>query len=119
MAPPLPNFFIIGAMRSGTTSLTRYLNAHPDVFVAPGKELHFFDQRFDRGLDWYRDCFERAAGQRAIGEATQSYMYDAEAMTRLAVTVPKARLLAILRNPVDRAWSHYWLNRALALETLS
>ncbi len=115
----LPNFLIIGAMRSGTTSLTRYLRSHPDVFMAQPKELHFFDFNFDEGEDWYRDHFADATSERAIGEATPNYLYIAEAMSRVAEFLPDARLVAILRNPVDRAYSHYWHNRSVGREQLS
>jgi hypothetical protein len=118
-AVQLPNFLVVGAMRSGTTSLARYLGSHPDVFVAPEKEIHFFDRYFDRGVDWYGAQFARAGHADAVGEATQSYMYDSAAIARMKSTVPSARLLAILRHPTDRAYSHYWLNRARGLESLS
>lgn len=114
----LPNFVIVGAMRSGTTSLARYLGAHEDVFMAPQKEVHFFDRHFHRGIDWYRDQFKGAAGERAVGEATQTYLYDERAMLRMAEVLPDARLVAILRNPIDRAYSHYWHNRSIGRESL-
>jgi hypothetical protein len=104
----LPNFLIIGAMRSGTSSLAYYLRAHPDVFMAGNKELHFFTDRYDRGLDWYRHQFEGSAGHTAIGEATPTYMYDPVAVERMSTVLPDAKLVAVLRNPVDRAYSHYW-----------
>lgn len=116
---PLPNFIIIGAMRSGTTTLARSLGAHPDVFMAPQKEVHFFDRHYERGVDWYRSRFTGAGGERRIGEATPAYMFDATALERMADLVPDALLLSILRNPVDRAYSHYWLERGLGRETLS
>lgn len=115
----LPNFLIIGAMRSGTTSLFAGLSAHPQVFGAPGKELRFFDLNYERGLDWYRGRFEGSDGKVAIGEASQTYMYDHIALDRLAVDLPDVRLIAILRDPVDRAYSHYWLNRSRGREPLS
>ena len=65
----LPNFVVIGAMRSGSTSLYKYLQAHPDVYM-PRKEIHFFDRKWDRGLSWYLTRFEGHAGQTAVGEAT-------------------------------------------------
>lgn len=114
----LPNFLIIGAMRCGTTSLTRYLRPHPDVYVSPHKELHFFDYNFAEGLDRYRENFADAGSERAVGEATPNYIYDGDAMQRIADSLPQARLIAILRNPVDRAYSHYWHNRAVGRETL-
>jgi len=105
---PLPNFFIVGAMKSGTSSMAKYLADHDDVFVVPEKELRFFDRHWDRGLDWYRQCFAAAGDQRAIGEATPTYMDHEQAAERIASTIPDARLIAMLRNPVDRAHSHYW-----------
>jgi len=118
MAQILPNFIIIGAMRSGTTSLARYLGAHPQVFMVAQKEIHFYDVNFERGLSWYTGQFARAGGKRAVGEATAAYMYNEEAIARMAQTVPQARLIVVLRNPVDRAYSHYWLNRARGHEPL-
>jgi sulfotransferase family protein len=117
-AGTLPNFLIIGALRSGTTSLARYLGAHPDVFMASQKEVRYFDRHFERGLDWYRRQFSKATTQSAVGEGTPAYMYEEVAISRMEAIVPDARLIAILRNPVDRAYSHYWLNRARGSETL-
>lgn len=118
-AGAFPNFLIIGAARAGTTALHRYLAPHPDVFLARPKELHFFDNHFAKGADWYRDRFEGVGGQRAVGEASPSYMYSSETMQRMASLLPEARLVAILRHPVDRAYSHYWMNRWQGRETLS
>jgi hypothetical protein len=107
----LPTFVVIGAMRSGSTSLFKHLQAHPQVFM-PRKEIHFFDTRWDRGLEWYRTRFDRYAGQPAIGEATPTYMADPVALDRLAEVIPLARLVAVLREPVERAYSHYWMEHA-------
>jgi hypothetical protein len=114
----LPNFLVVGAMRSGTTSLARSLGSHPDVFMAPGKEVHFFDRKFELGLDWYKLEFAGVTTERAVGEATQTYMYNEEAVRRMAEALPGCRLIAILRDPVERAYSHYWHNRARGKETL-
>ena len=113
---PLPNFFIAGTMRSGTTSLTRYLDAHPDVFIAPQKEIHYFDLNYSRGIDWYRQQFSDIDGADAVGDATPSYVYLEEAVARMAEAVPGGRVIVLLRHPVDRAYSHYWLRRALGAE---
>jgi hypothetical protein len=115
----LPDFFIAGAMRSGTTSMTRYLDSHPQAFMAKPKELHFFDLNFDRGLEWYESHFSGAGGDLLAGDGTPSYMYSPEAVTRMAQTAPGARLIVLLRNPVDRAYSHYWLRRGLGSEPLN
>jgi hypothetical protein len=112
----LPNFFLAGTMRSGTTSLTRYLDAHPEVFVAAQKEIHYFDLNYSQGIAWYRQHFSTVNDERAVGDATPSYMYMEEAVIRMAETVPGARVIALLRNPVDRAYSHYWLRRAVGAE---
>ena len=119
MPARLPNFLVIGAMRSGTSALGSYLRAHPEVFVTVQGEVHFFDSKFERGVDWYRGQFRDAGVATAVGETTATYMYDEPALDRMASVVPDARLIAILRNPVDRAYSHYWLNRARGLEPLS
>lgn len=115
----LPTFVIVGAMRSGTTSLARYIGAHPDVYMAPEKEVHFFDRYFDRGLEWYASRFAAGADTAAVGEATQVYMYDQLSVERIARVLPDARLIAILRDPVERAYSHYRLSRSLGIEPLT
>lgn len=112
----LPTFLVVGAMRSGTTSIAGYLREHPEVFVSTPKELHFFDWNWERGLDWYAERFSGAGSVRAVGEATPGYMYFGNALDRMAATCPEARLIVILRNPVDRAYSHYWFNRTLGIE---
>jgi hypothetical protein len=106
-------------MRAGTTALARQLGEHPDVFMARQKEVHFFDQHYGRGLAWYERHFVEADGAAAIGEATQSYLYDELALQRIAAVLPDIRMIALLRDPVDRAYSHYWLNRSLGMETAS
>lgn len=114
----LPTFLIIGAMRSGTTTLARTLGEHPDVFMVRDKELHYFDTWPDRGRRWYESRFREAAGQRVVGEATPNYMYVRGAIERAAALLPRAKLLAILRDPVERAYSHYWWNRLRGREPL-
>jgi hypothetical protein len=104
----LPNFIIVGAPKSGTSSLARYLADHPQVWVVPEKELRFFDLHYDLGLDWYRERFAARNGHTAVGEATPTYLFHTHAHERIAAAVPEAKLIAILRNPVDRAYSHYW-----------
>jgi Sulfotransferase domain len=96
-------------MRSGTTSLARYLGTHPQLYVASNKELHFFDIRYDLGVDWYRSHFADAGPDQLAGEATPVYMYDQLAPARMAELIPDARLVVSLRDPVDRAYSHYWM----------
>ncbi len=115
----LPDFLIIGAQRCGTTSLARNLSAHPEVYVASQKEVHFFDRHTDRGLTWYREQFAGASEKQIVGEATPEYMYDKDALRRMAETLPDARLVVSLRNPIDRAYSEYWFVRGRGYESLS
>jgi Sulfotransferase domain len=114
-----PNFLIIGASRSGTTATFHYLRNHPDVYVANGKELHFFDLEWDRGWTWYEAQFDNANGRCAVGEATPSYLYDPVAIDRIGAHLREVRLMAVLRDPIERAYSHYWLNKSRGRESLS
>jgi len=108
---PLPDFVVIGTQKGGTSFFYRLLTEHPLVRGAAAKELHFFDNKFAEGVGWYRRCFpkgERVDGQRTItGEASPSYLFDPQVPERMARVVPEARLIALLRNPVDRTYSHY------------
>jgi len=108
---PLPDFVVLGAQKGGTSFFYRLLTEHPLVRGAAAKELHFFDNKFAEGVGWYRRCFsegEHVGGHRTItGEASPSYLFDPQVPERMARVVPEARLIALLRNPVDRAYSHY------------
>lgn len=122
----LPNFLVIGAARSGTTSLYRYLGQHPDVFMSPRKEPSFFAYEGhpldfcgprDRELGVpayavttraeYEALFAGRTHERAVGEASPFYLCTAEAADRIARLVPDARLIAVLRDPSARAFSQY------------
>jgi hypothetical protein len=117
----LPDFLIIGAPKCGTTSLYYLLTEHPHIVPAAAKELHFFSSHFDLGIEWYRRCFPRPThkdGRSTItGEATPSYLADLYAPAKVAEVVPQARLIVLLRNPVDRAYSHYQMGRRKGWET--
>ncbi|MBO8175040.1 MAG: sulfotransferase domain-containing protein [Thermococcus sp.] len=116
----LPNFLICGTQKGGTTALYHYLKEHPQVFMPKWKELHFFDQKLDRGLEWYEKQFQDAPeSARAIGEATPEYMYFEWIPEKIHELIPDVKLIFILRNPVDRAYSHYWHEIKLCYETLS
>ena len=84
------------------------LRRHPQIHMSRTKELHFFDRHFDRGLRWYSDQFDKGRRHRQVGESTPIYMFRDPARSRLIETLPKARIVAILRDPADRAYSHYW-----------
>ena len=114
----LPTYLIAGTVRSGTTSLHRALRRHPEVFAPGEKELHFFDRQFDRGVGWYESLFAEAPGTGPVGEATPNYVYDDHAVERMAGVLPDARVVVLLRDPVERAYSQYWMQRSAHHETL-
>ncbi len=116
--PQLPTFLIAGAMRCGTTSLNAYLREHPKISVGQPKEVHFFDQNYERGVDWYLQHFPDSDESLAVGEATPAYLYFPEVAERIATTLPDVRILILLRDPVERAHSHFWHNRSVGRERL-
>jgi hypothetical protein len=107
----LPTFVGIGVARGGTTWLHTMLSSHPDVSMPERrKEIRFFDRNHDRGADWYASFFcsdADASGFAAIGEISPQYYYCEACPERIATLLPEARLLLMLRHPVDRAYSHY------------
>jgi hypothetical protein len=129
---PLPDFLLIGTKRGGTTSLWRYLIRHPLVprlFPAWNtKTSHYFEDTHARGEAWYRSHFptvrQRAAlerrhgGPSRVGEAAPYYMFHPRAAGRVAALMPQVRLIVLLRDPVDRAWSHFKERRTEGREPL-
>lgn len=106
----LPELLIIGAQKGGTTSLFNYLAEHPDVLPPFGKEIHYFDLHYARGVTWYRGRFPyraRLRGGRLTLDASPYYLVHPQAPQRAASLLPNAKLVALLRNPIDRALSHY------------
>jgi len=142
-APTLPNFFLVGAPKAGTTSLYHYLDQHPDVYMSPVKEPNYFateirsrnigpqwqhwarqendslqdylkgpmrEKRFGgliSDLPDYLKLFRNVNGEKAIGEASVCYLWSNTAARNIASAVPDAKILMMLRNPVDRAFSQY------------
>lgn len=115
----MPNFFIVGAAKSGTTSLYQYLHQCSDVYMSPLKEPNWFSRvepnpdRLTHAVtseDEYLRLFENCKEERAVGEASPSYLWDERAPYRIKEAVPHARIFAILRNPVERAYSHYLMD---------
>lgn len=108
----LPEFILGGAQKSGTTSLHYYLNQHPDIFLHTGKlqEIHYFDDpdNYKKGIDWYVTFFKDIDGHRLIGQNCPAYMYFDYVPERIYKVMPGVKFIFILRNPVDRAYSHYW-----------
>lgn len=106
----LPDFLIIGAMKGGTTSFFQYLAKHPQINPPFRKEIKYFDIHYVQGVNWYRAHFPlrlKMGGGRITGEATPYYMFHPLAPQRVAGLLPRVKLIALLRNPADRAYSHY------------
>jgi len=125
----LPDFIIIGTQKGGTSSLYRYLSEHPDVAASAGKELHYFDRRFGRGrygyrahfpTAWQRREFRRRTGHQLLtGEATPYYLFHPLVPHRVHALVPDVKLIALLRDPVERAFSAYQHQVRAGTESLS
>ncbi|MEG3988905.1 tetratricopeptide repeat protein [Microcoleus sp. S28C3] len=117
----VPNFIIIGCQRCGTTSLYTYLAQHPQILTPIKKEMDFFSWHFDRGIDWYLAHFPpMPAGEQFLtGEASPSYFDSREAPERLYSLFPQAKLIVLLRNPVDRAISQFYRLTGLNWEARS
>lgn len=118
----LPSALIIGAQRSGTTSLFNYLVQHPDVLPPIGKEIHYFDFNYARGVKYYRGRFPYSHRLRRGAltlDATPYYLAHPLVPERAARLLPQVKLIAVLRNPVDRALSHYQHEIREGRETLS
>ncbi len=126
-----PDFFIVGAPKAGTTSLYRYLRQHPQIFLPDCKEPRFFvDEDFFIGvppalsahvgsLDEYLALFAHAPEHTKAGDASPNYLYSPTAASRIHRFQPDALIVAILRNPIDRAYSHYCNHLRLGIEPLS
>ena len=125
----LPDFLIIGTQRGGTTALYHYLRSHPCITPATTPDVHFFDKKYRKGLTWYRGHFptyiEQQYAQRlrrrplVTGEACSSYLFYPHTPKRVASILPHVKIIVLLRNPVDRAYSQYYHAIELGQETLS
>ncbi len=105
----LPDYVFIGPTKSGTSWIDAYLRGRPEVVLpATLKETFFFDKRFDRGLPWYESFFDQNRKSRAFVEVAPSYFAKPQAARRLAEILPKAHVICTLRDPLDRAVSHYF-----------
>lgn len=114
-----PDFVVAGAMRSGTTSLHHWLRHHTSVFMPAVKEVHYFDLHYEQGPSWYERHFAGSAPGQVVGEATPEYLFLPWARERLCRDLPESRIVVTLRDPVERAWSHYCMLRARGREDLT
>lgn len=125
----LPDFIIIGGQRCGTTSFYYYLMEHPSIVPPYTKEVNYFNDNFARGLSWYRAQFPTTIQKYytehvlkhslLTGEASPYYLIYPHAPGRIAKLLPHVKLIVLLRNPIDRAYSHHWLLIKNGFETLS
>jgi hypothetical protein len=115
----LPDFCCIGTYKAATTWLFDALDARDDVFIPDVKEIHFFNVRGghdafrDKGIAWYSALFASAPDGAVLGDVTPGYLASPVAAERIAATLPDARLIVFLRNPAERAWSHYWYREGM------
>ena len=119
-----PSFLIIGGQKCGTTSLYNYLIQHPNHMAASKKEIHFFSTNYDKGDEWYKSHFPRtkAFGNKTdviTGEATPYYIFHPHSPARVSKTLPHVKIIVMLRDPVERAFSHYKHHVKLKVEPLT
>lgn len=116
----LPDFLIVGSGKCGTTALKHYLVQHPEVFVYP-REIHFFDhdENYNKGFSFYLSFFQGVDGEKAIGDESPGYMYEPVAAGRIHKCLPDVKLIFMLRDPVDRAFSEYRMHVLKKIERCS
>ena len=115
----LPQVIIIGAQKSGTGAFYEILRQHPQIIDRPG-EIHFFDIHFQEGIEWYKAQFPQIENPKAVRiDKSPYYFFHPIAPKRAHSVLPKAKLIILLRNPVDRAYSQYWMNIRKKTEQLS
>lgn len=102
-----PDFLIIGTQKGGTTSLFYYLSQHPGIFAPYKKEIHYYDLNFSKGEAWYRKHFPLIFSNKISGEASPYYMFHPKVPERVAKQNPNVKIIILLRNPIQRAHSHY------------
>jgi hypothetical protein len=116
----LPNFLVIGAQKAATTTIYYYFKQHPEIFVPNRKEICFFsnDSVYNCGLEYYENCFVGWKGEKAVGEASPDYLACPAATERIKSKLPDVKLIVCLRDPVDRAYSAFLMQRNKGSEAL-
>ena len=104
----LPNFFLAGFQKCATTWLHHCLQEHPAVFVPPVHGIYFFDINYHKGIDWYRRFYEDQESELVVGDTTVAYARLPWVASRIAEFNPDAKIILCMRNPIERAYSHYW-----------
>jgi len=121
----LPDFIVVGTQKGGTTELYDQLAQHPQIAPSFAKEVHYFDANYSKGLNWYSAFFPPLADANTdatsgciTGEASPCYLFHPDVARRVQATLPSAKIILMLRNPADRAYSHYHHEVRLGYETL-
>ena len=105
-----PDFLIIGSQKCGTSSLLYYLGQHTEIAIPNIKEIHFFDVKYHKGIEWYENQFpDKTDVAKITGEATPYYLFHPLVPQRVALHYPEIKIIVLLRNPINRAYSHYWM----------
>ena len=116
----MPDFLIIGAQKCGTSSLFYYLLQHPELALPEKKEIHFFDVNYQNGIGWYENHYShKEKADKKTGEATPYYLFHPLVPQRIAIHYPQIKLIVLLRNPIDRAYSHFWMIKNRNQESLA
>ena len=113
--PVIPNFFVVGAPKAGTTSMDYYLSQHPDIFIPHRKEVHYFGSDLTKKEHWffvlkeqaYLKLFEKGAGYKRVGESSVMYLFSKQAAKEIKAFSPSARIIIMLRNPVEMMYSQF------------
>jgi hypothetical protein len=118
---PLPDMIILGGQRCGTTSIYDYLSQHPQTNPSRSKEIHFFDLNYQSGLNWYRYNFNSKKNntQLITFESSPYYLFHPAVPERVKKSLPECKFIIMLRNPIERAYSHYWHEKKYGREELS
>ena len=113
-----PDFIIIGTQKGGTSSLFYYLSQHPEIKTSFNKEVHFFDLNFGKGIEWYKLQFpkENKSENYLFGESSPYYLFHPLVPERVKKTCPNVKLIVMLRNPLDRAYSHFCMQKKRGIE---
>lgn len=112
----LPDFLVLSVPKSGTTSLHLTLKEHPEICMPLQKETWFFDQNFEKGVDWYEEKFWHCPRKATIGEVTTHVFLKEKYIKRVKKVIPRVKIIVLLRDPVERCISHYFHNIRESLE---
>jgi len=112
-----PDFLIIGAQKGGTSSLFFYLKFHPQIQRPIKKEIHYFNLFFDRGEGWYLAHFPFRSTKHLTGEASPDYMFHPDSPERIHSFNPNMKFILLLRDPIERAYSAYQMNKRMGIDT--